>query len=377
MPRRIAALQDVMRAKGIGAALFTGMAGPGLFGVAKYFSNLSLWYGKAYVVVGANHPEPAIIHWSGFQAAWNRQEATTAWIETPDVAVALGSLAAFDRALEIALELCGSDRRLGVENLPQTWSAGEIDALRSRHPTLETVDLAREVDAIRSIKSPFELAEIRTLGELMTGAIDRFSELAKPGLPIWHASSAAEAFLKAEGCAWGRVKMSLNEKPATILPRYDRLFEADDTILLEIDYSGPFGHWYEMTGLLSFRPLTERMQAKVDAYADVIDRMIEVMAEGTPVGRLATVADQRFEQLGYAIVGMHLPHAHSIGLDECDGPNSSATPDDILRTDMVLAVHPGGIFVDGTGFAFSDSFRVTQVGGERLSSKTWLHRQLG
>ena len=77
-PRRIGALQQIMRAQGVGAAPFAATAGPGLFGVAKYFSNLVLWYGRAYVVVGARHPEPAIVHWSGFQSRWNRQEATTA-----------------------------------------------------------------------------------------------------------------------------------------------------------------------------------------------------------------------------------------------------------------------------------------------------------
>lgn len=373
MPRRIAALQARMREKGVGAVLLTGTAGPGLFGVPKYFTNLSLWYGRAYVVIGATHPEPALVHWSGFQAEWNRQEATTGWIETPDVAVAAASLAAFNRALAIAKELGAGSSRLGVENMQQTWTLGEFDAFRAACPAHETVDFARDIDAIRSVKSQFELGEIGILGELITRAIERFVEVARPGLPIWQASSAAEEVLKAEGGSWGRCKMSLNHRPATIIPEVDRCFRADDIVLVELDYSGAFGHWYEMTCLMSLAPLPAAVAAKVDAYMDVIALMVDSCRPGMRVGDLATLADERFRALGYEVIGMHLPHCHSIGLDENDGPNSGATPDDLLQADMVLAVHPGSLFHDGTAYAMSDLFRVSEAGGIRQSRKDWLY----
>jgi len=372
-PRRIAALQTVMREKGIGVALFSGTAGPGLFGIAKYFTNLVLWYGRAYVVIGAENPEPAIVHWSSFQSEWNRQEATTSWIETPDVAVALSSVDAFNKALAIALDLNAGGQRLGVEHVSQTWAVGEMEEFRRQCPDFELVDLSLSIDAIRCIKSPFELSEISLLGELMTRAMERFEAVARPGVPIWHATSAAEEVLKAEGCSWGRTKMSLNLKAPTIPPPVDRCFAQDDLVLLEIDYSGAFGYWYEMTCLFSFEPLSPIIQRKVDAYKDVIALMTDACRPGTRVGDLAPLADDAFRDRGYPVVGMHLPHCHSIGLDETDGANSATTPNDLLQEDMVLAVHPGSIFDDGTAFSMSDMFRVTPNGGERQSRKTWLN----
>lgn len=371
--RRISALQEVMREKGIGAALFAGTAGPGLFGVPKYFTNLSLWYGRAFVVIGATHPEPAIVHWSGFQSEWNRQEATTTWIETPDVAVASSSLEAFKRALAIAAELCGDQHTLGVENISNTWTHGEYEEFKEHFSQYRLIDIFRDIDAIRSIKSPFELSEIKILGELMTKAMERFAAVARPGRPIWHAMSAGEELLKSEGGSWGRAKMSLNYKPATILPPVDRVFQRDDVILLEFDYSGAFGHWYEMTCLFSFEPLSPPLRKKVKDYEEVISIMTEACQPETRVGDLSDIVDQAFNDRGYRVIGMHLPHCHSIGLDECDGPNSSSTPDDLLKENVVLAVHPGSIFEDGTGFAMSDLFRVAPGGAERQSRKTWLH----
>ena len=72
-----------------------------------------------------------------------------------------------------------------------------------------------------------------------------------------------------------------------------------------------------------------------------------------------------FGTVGIRLSECNLPHCHSIGLDETDGANSSATPDDLLQEDMILAVHPGSIFDDDTAFAMSDMFRVTPDGGER------------
>ena len=53
---------------------------------------------RDWVVVGAEHPEPALLQWSSYGADWNRQEATTSWVENPDPD-------AFGRAIEIAKEL--------------------------------------------------------------------------------------------------------------------------------------------------------------------------------------------------------------------------------------------------------------------------------
>jgi Xaa-Pro aminopeptidase len=356
-PRRIEALQRVMREQGIGATLLTATAGPGLFGVAKYFSNLVLWYGRAYVVIGPRHSEPALVHWSGFQSKWNRQEATTQWIETPDVGIALDSLVAFRRALDIAIDLAGDDRRIGVEHAPATWAAGEWEEFRRRCPDYDTVNLALAIDRIRSVKSSFELAEIRWLGDVMTRAMDAFAVTARPGTRIWRAAAAAEEVLKAEGCAWGRTKMALDDHPATLPPLVDRRFHTDDVALVEIDYSGPFGHWYEMTRLYSFHPLPSPVARTVRIYEEVIARMAGACRSSTRIGDLPPLADGLFRERGCVVTGMHLPHCHSIGLDETDGPNSAVLGGE--RT-----------------FLMSDLFQVTPAGGVRQAPRPTLHRIL-
>ena len=82
--RRVAAAKALMEEKGLGAILIPARGAPGMMGMAQYFTNLNLWAGPAWVVLTADDPEPALLIWSSYGAEWNRQEATTSWVENPD-----------------------------------------------------------------------------------------------------------------------------------------------------------------------------------------------------------------------------------------------------------------------------------------------------
>ena len=116
--RRIQRAQKMMKEKGIGALFIPAQGAPGMMGMAKYFSNINLWAGAAWVVLGSEHPEPALIQWSSYGADWNRQDATTSWVENPDPD-------AMGRAIEIAREFTRKDKKVGVEHLNSTWKVGD------------------------------------------------------------------------------------------------------------------------------------------------------------------------------------------------------------------------------------------------------------
>ena len=75
--RRIEKLQNLMKEQDLGAVFVVASGAPGTMGVGRYFTNLQLWAGRAYVVIGADHPEPALVQPSLYGSEWNRQEATT------------------------------------------------------------------------------------------------------------------------------------------------------------------------------------------------------------------------------------------------------------------------------------------------------------
>ncbi len=367
--RRVQRLQALMEEKGLGAVFIPAHGAPGMMGVAKYFTNLVLWAGPAYVVVGAQHPEPALIQWSAYGAMWNRQEATTSWVENPDPD-------AFGRAVEIAKELAGSRKRIGVEHVSTSWLVGEWNRFRELLADYEFVDITRDIDAMRSIKSHFEIEENYRTGRILTEGMLAFAEVARPGVRVWEAAAAAEEVLKAQGCFWGRSKLSLDLRPYTIPTPLDRVFREDDIILFELVYTGPLGYWYEQTALFSFKDLPPDIQAQVEAHEKVIEAAARAARPGVPIGHIAEVTNRTWEELGFPVEGKHTPDCHSIGLDESDGPSSWFTPDWPLEANMVLSFHPSTRLKGDRAFLISDNYLVTPEGAVRLSPKEWTYMKI-
>jgi Xaa-Pro aminopeptidase len=367
--RRVKKLQALMVEKDLGTVFIPARGAPGMMGVAKYYTNLVLWAGPAYVVMGAEQPEPALIQWSAYGAQWNRQEATTSWVENPDPD-------AFGRAVEIARELAGARKRIGVEHVNINWTVGDWERIHKLLPGYEFVDISREMDALRSIKSHFEIEENYRTGQILTEGMLAFAEVARPGVRVWDAASAGKEVLKAQGCFWGRSKFSLDLRPYTIPTPLDRVFREDDIILCEFVYTGPLGYWYEMTALFSFQKLRPDIKAQVDAHEKVIEVAARTARPGVPIDKIAEVTNATWVELGFPVDGKHTPDCHSIGLDESDGPSSWFTPDSELETNMVLSFHPSTRLKVDRAFLISDNYLVTAEGAVRLSPKDWTYMRI-
>ncbi len=365
--RRIAKFQALMREKNIGALVVPATGSPGMFGMGKYLTNLVTWAGRSWVVLGADRLEPALVIPSPYGGNWNKQEATTSWVEYT-------MNDAYGRVIAIAKELAGSNKRIGVEHVAQSWVVGEWDRIRKDLSDYEFVDISKETDAIRAIKSRFELEHFNDLGALMTAGFAAFEQVARPGVLAWEAASAAEEVVKAAGCYWGRQKYSMDLRPYTIPTALDRRFTDDDIFVFELVYNSPLGYWCEMTNLYSFRPLPPTQQAQLDAQERVIEACALIAKPGTPIGKIAETSNQSWTDLGFKPIGKHTPDCHSIGLDESDGPSSWWTPDELLENNMVLSFHPSTLLEGDRAFLLSDNYVVTPGGAVRLSPKHWYHR---
>src|SRR5438034_380552 len=117
-----------MEEKGVAALLIPAAGGPGLMGMAKYFTNVVLWAGRAYVILAAEEETPVIVQWSGYGATWNRQEAVDSRVETSRDSDAFG------HALTIMRSLVPSGARLGVEHIASSWTAGEWERFQAEMP---------------------------------------------------------------------------------------------------------------------------------------------------------------------------------------------------------------------------------------------------
>jgi Xaa-Pro aminopeptidase len=292
---------------------------------------------------------------------WSRSETTTLpeRVESPTDIVA--------RTTGLAKEYAASNKRIGMVNMNKLMSIGEYHKFVKALDGYEMVEVSAAYDAIRQIKTPFELSAIQQNGAILDAAMDVFRDVARVGERYWDVNAEVEGYIKSFGGFWGRTKLSLDLSPYTIPTTKDHRISEDDIINYEIVYESPWGYWLEMTTVYSFKPLPSDVQAMLDGYLLAVENSAQVAKAGNTFRMISESNDRTLSELGFKVAGKHTPDCHSTGLDGSDGPSTASNPDFVLKSNMILSYHPGTILAGDRGFLISDNFLVTPEGAVRLS----------
>lgn len=360
--RRIERIQAMMQQNDLAALIIIGQAAPGSMGGIRYITNAHLWGGAGYAVLGADDPHPWLEIWSSYQAVWSRNETTTLpeRVESPS-----GDIV--QRTAELAKGYATGSKRIGMVNMNKLLSIGTYKQFAQALDGYELVEVTEAYNAIRQIKTPFELEAMQQNGAILDAAMDVFRAEAHVGARYWAVCAAVEGFIKSHGAFWGRTKLSLDLTPFTVPTPKDLRMREDDIINFEIVYESPWGYWLEMTTVFSFKPLPADVRAMLDGYLLAVEQSSVVARAGNTFRMIADTNDQTLRDLGFPVAGKHTPDCHSTGLDGSDGPSAAGAPDFVLKPNMVLSYHPGTVLENNRGFLISDNFLVTPEGAVRLS----------
>ena len=360
--RRIERLQGMMKENDLDALVIIGQAMPGGMGGIRYITNAHLWGGAGYAVLGANDPHPWLEIWSSYQAVWSRNETTTLpeRVESPYEDIV-------ERTAEIAKEYATGSKRIGMVNMNKLMSIAVHAKFTQAFGGYEMVEVTDAFNAIRQIKTPFELEAIQQNGAILDAAMDVFGDNAYVGARYWDVCAAVEGYIKSFGAFWGRTKLSLDLTPFTVPTPKDLKMKEDDVINFEIVYESPWGYWLEMTTVFSFKELASDVQAMLDGYLLAVENSSAVAKAGNTFRMISDANDKTLSDLGFPVDGKHTPDCHSTGLDGSDGPSAAGAPDFVLKPNMILSYHPGTVLENNRGFLISDNFLVTPEGSVRLS----------
>ncbi len=360
--RRVKRLQAMMKENDLEALIVAGQAMPGGMGAIRYITHAHLWGGVAYAILGADDPHPWLQVWSSYQAVWSRNETSTLpeRVQSPYEDIVA-------RTAEIAKQYASGSKRIGMVNMDKLMSIGTYHAFAGQLEGYEMVEVTNQFNAIRQIKTPFELEAIQQNGAILDSAMDVFKDVAGIGIRYWDVCAAVEGYIKSFGAFWGRTKLSLNLTPYTVPTAKDLRMQREDIINFEIVYESPYGYWLEMTSVFSFDPLPADVQALLDGYLAAVEASSAVAKAGNTFRDISEANDQALRDRGFPVDGKHTPDCHSTGLDGSDGPNSFGSPDFVLQPNMVLSYHPGTVLENDRGFLISDNFLVTSEGAVRLS----------
>lgn len=358
---RIKRVQAMMAQQDLGALIIIGGGAPGAVGAIRYLTNAHLWGGAGYVVLGSEDPDPWLEIWSSYQGVWSRNETTTDpdRVESPSDIVG--------RTCELARQYAASSKRIGMVNMDKLLSVGVHTSFAKQLEGYEMIEVTGAFNAIRQIKTPFELEAFQQNGAILDASLDVFREHAHVGARYWDVCAATEAYVKSFGAFWGRTKVSLDITPYTVPTAKDLRMKEDDIMNFEIVYESPWGYWLEMTTVFAFRELPEDVDKLLQGYLAAVEASSAAAKAGNTFAMVSEANDEVLRDLGFPVAGKHTPDCHSTGLDGSDGPSSAASPDFVMQPNMVLSFHPGTVLENDRGFLVSDNFLVTPEGAVRLS----------
>lgn len=369
--RRMRAVQRAMKEKNLKMLLAACVGAPGQTGWLRYLTGGELWSGQGFVLIAADNPEPLIIVRSNYMAEWIRTLAPTSRVES----TLLTRSSVIQRVIEVTRQATGGNGRIGAVGAGRSMYVGDYAAFREALPGLEIVDMEADINRLRQIKSPFEIEAMRDMGRILVEGFRIFEEHARPGVSALEVSGMVEGHLKGKGCVWGRAKYSLDQRPYTWTAAIDRRLVEDDVILFQYVYSSPYGYWYEVARLYSFKdlpPVTARRYQAMDAALHETARMAK---PGCTYGEINEASDRIFRDHGLTVIGKHTEDVHSIGTDISDGP-PWYTDDWEIKENMVLALHPASLVEGDFAFFLCENYVVEKGGAIPLSPLESFYAQL-
>lgn len=344
LTRRHANVRAAMAEHDLDALIVSGSEYTGFEGSVTYLSGFQIVHRYAYVVVPADG-EPQIVFptEARYVGLHGTSQLEQVFHDRPGEHIAA---TARDRGW----------KRVGAYGLDYIMAVRDFRALEG----LDLVPFDAEFDLARAVKSEAELESVRESVRINEDGFEAFLGAYATGRPAAEPMAAAEQLFIERGCGRLTMNMVLSgpefgiARKATIL---------GDFVLPSLEVAGPGMHWVEVSRAIGTTP--PEVEPMVEAYAEYHAAARETMRDGAVAHDLHRAVSKGFTERGY-----HLGHVtgHSIGMSMIEHPRVGEGMETILRTGMVISMHPHAIAADGRACLYmQDTWLVTDRGGESLS----------
>ena len=372
--RRLGAFQEALRANGLAGALVV--------------QDVDLYY-----LAGTAQSAHLIVPAEGEPALLVRKTLERARGETPLERVEpLRSL----RELPAALAACGVVRgRLGLEL--DVLPAASYFGYARRLERFELADCSAILRRIRSVKSTWELANIRPAAEMLSHVPEWMARHARPGMTEIELAAELERELRLAGHQ-GVIKFrgfnqelfygSVLAGPSGAVPgatetpivgpgpniavskgASHRQIERGEPIL--VDLAGAWeGYLADQTRTFSLGPLDRRFVEAYEAARAILHRVADAVRPGvTGAALYARALELAGDREGFMGAGEERVSfvGHGIGLEIDELPLLARGWEEPLEGGMVFALEPKFLFGGEGAVGIENSYLVTGEGAERLT----------
>lgn len=257
---------------------------------------------------------------------------------------------------------------------------GLLADLQEKGAKLTFAPLKGRVEALRALKDPSEVEQIRAAVKAAERAFVMFRSMIREDDTEKDMSDALEAFVRragGRGCPFPPIAAVGERGALPHAPPTD--FRLGEASKLLVDWGADLGYKCDLTR--TFRspfgtaPTRKNKQERVGYNFDEIYELVRTaqgaavaaLRDGVPAQEVDAAARQVIADAGY---GEYFTHGtgHGIGLEVHEAPRIRANSPDVLSTGMVVTIEPGIYLPEWGGVRLEDDFLITRDGSVRLTT---------
>ena len=369
--RRLKQLRTAMEHHGLDGMIIAGHASQFNRGFIRYVTDAHMWAGDSLVLLPLES-EPVHVQVTYASAAIPSKGALQL------VAPQDRWVSDFRRAPHPQTEIIEAmksknlvEGKIGIVGLEKIATINAFEALREAFPKIDYVRADSIMERIRAIKSDVEIVQLRDVWKLAEKAIERFSEVVRPGISQREAVAEAIKVVRAGG-AFDDLTL-IHEGDYKGLP-LDIPLTCNDMVDFHLEICGESGHWAEVNIICAFREpdQLERklMETELRAFAEIRKEA----KPGITLTELTAIFDQSLTDDGWDLgeKAWHF-YFHGQGMDAIEWPFYTpmieGNRDTTLEAGMVFSYHPHRDTLPGVMRipAIYDGLLITANGAERLN----------
>jgi Xaa-Pro aminopeptidase len=248
----------------------------------------------------------------------------------------------------------------GLEHMEARYVQVVHDALRVT-PVSATLD----VEEIRRVKTPQEIAWVKQAAELADRGYEQFVKVCQPGMTEFELVAEVEAFVKANGAEDNFMLVASGGTEVTgMKPPTQRKFKPGDSVTTELTPQVN-GYYAQICRTLVIGEPSAKQQQAYAIFSEAQQAAQDLLRPGVDISDVARVQNDVFRKHGFGeYTGPQYTRVrgHNLGLYPDEFPQVLENVHYIVKPDMVVIAHPNTYLPLSGYMVFGDTLLVTQTG---------------
>jgi Xaa-Pro dipeptidase len=236
---------------------------------------------------------------------------------------------------------------------------------------IPAVSATWEVEELRRVKSPDELARIRQAAELSDRGYQHFAQAAEVGMTEYELVAEVEAYLKSNGAEDNFMLIaSGGTEVVGMKPPTERKLQPGDSVTTELTPQID-GYWAQICRTLVIGEPSPKQLEAFAIFAEARQAAEDILKPGVNIADVARATNDVFRKYGYGeYTGSKYTRVrgHNLGLHPDENPYVLEDVNYTVKEGMVVIAHPNTYLPLSGYMVFGDTLLVTAGGCMALNT---------